>query len=196
MNLRIIHVQWTVKRNPTINVNQPRNDMCSLPIGRMWSLKAFHPPSFSIHGPASSDMTAKVESTTAWMRSGWPTRAQSDAIADEIVKKLMIFPQLTSLCLNKERPILSTITGAATGGTVREILQKVRGWRRSSSSDIRFIITTVWRNDALGRTSIKIEIFLVDSPSRLSFSLMNCAHRHWIFVNREIISWCNKKIMN
>lgn len=185
MNLRIIQVQWTVKRNPTINVSQPRNDMCSVPIGLMWSLKAFQPPSFSIQRPASSDMTAKVESTTAWIMSGWPTLAQSAAIAEEIVRKLMILPQLTSLCLNKERPILSTITGAATGGTVREILQKVRGWSRSSSRDIRFIIRTVWRIDGVGRTSIKMETFLVDSPSRFSFSLMNCAQRQWILKSRK-----------
>jgi len=181
MNLRIIHTQWTVKRNPTIKVSQPRKDMCSLPIGRMCSLRALQPPSFSIQSPASSDMTAKVESTTDWMMSGWPTRAQSAAIADEIVRKLIILPQLTSLCLNKERPIWSTMTGAATGGTLREMLQNVRGWRRSSSTDIRLIITIVWRNDGLGRTSIKMETFLVDSPSRFSFSLINCAHRHWIW---------------
>lgn len=180
INLRIIQVQWTVIRNPTINVSHPRNDMCSLPIGRMWSLKAFQPPSFSIQNPASSDMTAKVESTTDWMMSGCPTLAQSAAIAEEIVRKLIILPQLTSLCLNKDRPMLSTTEGAANGGALSEILQKVRGWSLSSSRDIRFIITTVWRNDGFGRTSIKIEIFLVDSPSRFSFSLMNCAHRHWI----------------
>lgn len=194
MNLSVVQVKWIVRRNPTKSVSHPRNEMCSLPIGLIWSLKAFHPPSFSIHKPASSDMTANVESTTAWMMSGWPALTQSAAMAEEIVKKLMIFPQLTSLCLNKERPILSTITGAATGGTVSEMLQKVRGWSRSSSSDIRLIITIVWRSEELGRTSIRIETFLVVSPSRFSFSLMNCAQRHWILRKQEEIfrNWYHK----
>lgn len=182
MNFKIIHDQWTVKRKNTRKPIHPKNVMCSLPIGLMWSVRAFQPPSFSIQRPASSAIVEKVESTTDWIMSGCPTLAQSAAIADEIVKKLMILPQLMSLCLNKERPMVSTITGAASG-SAREMLQNVRGKSLSSSRDIRLIMRIVWRSDEFGRTSMRIGTFLVDKPSRLSFSLINCAQRHWICEN-------------
>lgn len=178
-NLKLVHVMWIVTRNPIISVRHPRNVMCSLPIGRMCSVKAFQPPSDSIHWPASSFITEKAESTTDCMTSDCPDLAQSTAIADEIVMKLMILPQVISLCLNNVRPMLSTITGAASGRGI-ETLQNVRGWSRSSSVDIRFMITMMWRSAALGRTSIWIENFLFNRPSRFSRSLMKRAQRHWI----------------
>lgn len=176
INLRSAHVQWIVRRKPVIIVNQLRNDTWSLPIGLMWSVSAFHPPCFSIHGPTSSAITENVESTTDWIISACPTRAQSAAIADEIVRKLIILPQVISLCLNRLRPMLATITGEASV-TGTEIFWKVLGWSRSSSRDIRFIITSTCRSVALGRTSMMMETLRVSSPSRLSFSLINWAHR-------------------
>lgn len=181
MNLRTIQVQCTVKRKPTSRVIQPRNVMCSLPMGRMWSVKAFQPPSFSIHKPTSSLITEWVDCTIDWTTSGWPVRTQSAAKDEEIVRKLMILPQVTSLCLKRERPIVSTITGAASG-TKSEVLMNVRGWSRSNSKDIRFKMTTMWRRDEFGRTSNKIGSLRVKSPSRLSFSLINCEQRHWIWM--------------
>lgn len=181
MNLRSAHVQWIVKRNPVIIMSQLRNETWSLPIGLIWSVKAFHPPCFSIHGPASSEITENVESTTDWIISDCPTRAQSAAIADEIVKKLIILPQVTSLCLKRLRPMLSTITGDASE-TGTEILWKVLGWSLASSRDIRLIITRTCRRVALGRTSL-IVTFWPWSPSRLSLSLMNWAHKDWICKN-------------
>ena len=184
MSLRIVQVQWIVNMKPTSIVSHPMNETCSLPSGRMWSVRAFHPPSCSIHEPAVSDKTEKLESTTDCTISGWPTFTQSAAIADEMVRKLMILPHVTSFFINK-RPMFSTITGAASG-TAKERLVKVRGCNRSNSTDPRLRIEITWRRFAFGRTSLKINTFLVRSPSRFNLSLINCEQTLWTWNEKKI----------
>lgn len=175
--LIIIESQWMVNKKPVSIVNQPRKVMCSLPMGRMCSTNELNPPSLSIQQPVSSVSTANVWSTIDWIISGCPALTQSAAIAAEIARKLMIFPHVTSLCLNKVLPTFSITTGAASGKP-SATLQNVLGCNRSSSADIRLMIVKMCLVAALGITSMGIEIFRVRSPSRRNFSLINCAVRN------------------
>lgn len=191
----MVHIQWTVRRKPVRTVRNPKKVMCSLPIGRMWSVRAFNPPFLWIHWPASLVITELVASIISGIDRGCPTFALSAAIAAAIVMKQIILPQVILLCLKRIFPMFSTTMWEfAAIGT--ETWLKVRGWMSSSSWDIRFIMAKTWFKDELGK------IFLVFSPSLMSFSLMNWEQTQWIW-NNEIIKniinlaegwtnlWCN-----
>lgn len=142
-------------------------------LGRTCDSSDFHPPSLSIQEPASSKITEHAESTIKGITSSWPCLTQSHDKVEEIVKKLMILPQVTS-CLRSARPIPSTSTGAFSASeNVKVMLENVRGLILSSSNAVRFkIMKTLERKAKFGRASIDIEIFFVSKPSRLILSFM------------------------
>lgn len=181
ITLKTIAARWTVRRNPVRNDSHSSTLKWSTMLaGRMWSVSEVQPPSRSIQEPASSRITAHVESTTGWIISNWPCLTHSQDKAEEMVRKLIIFPQVMS-GLSSVRPMVSTKTGAFSASViVKVMLENVLGLIRSSSTAVRLRMAMTWRSDELGSTSINIEIFLVNKPSRRNFSLTTWAQILWI----------------